>query len=68
MTGAITMNLGLSVVLGLSLKQLWMLMNTLQILTNLPLLELSLPSNVVMVAQSLRDISNMNLIPQAQMT
>ena len=63
MTGAITMNLGLSVVLGLSLKQLWMLMNTLQILTNLPLLELSLPSNVVMVAQSLRDISNMNLIP-----
>jgi len=38
MTGTMTANLALSVVMGLSLKQLWMLMNTLQIIVNLPLL------------------------------
>eukprot|EP00347_Sterkiella_histriomuscorum_P006034 403354318 len=67
MTGTITANLALSVVMGLSLKQLWMLMNTLQIIVNLPMLQVSIPSNVVMLTSSLKDISNLNLIPKDMM-
>ena len=64
MSGTISVNILLSVFLGFSLNQLWLLMNTLQIMTNMPLLELSLPSNVIYLTQSLREISNMNLVPK----
>jgi len=38
-------------------------MNTLQIIVNLPLLQVSIPSNVLLLTQALRDISNLNIIP-----
>ena len=50
--------------LGLSLKQLWALMNTLQIITHMPMLNVPFPSNIQMIISSLKDISNMNIIPQ----
>eukprot|EP00347_Sterkiella_histriomuscorum_P008413 403345188 len=47
-TGAVTTNIFLSLVMGLSLKKLWMLIQTLQIIVHLPLLQIPLPSNVVL--------------------
>lgn len=38
LTGAISTNIFLSVILGMSMKKLWLMITTLQIMTNLPLL------------------------------
>ncbi|CDW74457.1 UNKNOWN [Stylonychia lemnae] len=64
LTGAIGSNIFLSLVLGLSLKKLWMLIQTLQIIVHLPLLQIPLPSNVIFCFSSIIDISNMNIIPK----
>ena len=46
------------------MKRLWMLMNTMQILCNIPLLSIALPSNALFAFQSLIEISKMNFIPK----
>ncbi|CDW74924.1 UNKNOWN [Stylonychia lemnae] len=63
-TGAITSNIFLSLVMGLSLKKLWMLIQTLQIIVHLPLLSITLPANAALCFKSIVDISNMNIIPK----
>ncbi|CDW83359.1 UNKNOWN [Stylonychia lemnae] len=63
-TGSVTINLILSIVLGVSMKNLWMLMNTLQILVMIPLLWLSLPANLTIMCKALIDIANLNFIPK----
>eukprot|EP00347_Sterkiella_histriomuscorum_P006656 403351936 len=63
-TGTITSNIALSIILGFSLKNLWMLMNTLQIIVNIPLLSLNLPQNIVILCKQLIDIANLNLLPK----
>ncbi|CDW83854.1 UNKNOWN [Stylonychia lemnae] len=63
-TGAVTTNIFLSLVMGLSLKKLWMLIQTLQIIVHLPLLQIPLPSNTILCFKSIVDISNMNVIPK----
>lgn len=63
-TGTVTMNIFLSIFLGVSLKKVWMLMNTLQILTNIPLMAFALPSNVVFTFQTLIDLAKFNFIPK----
>lgn len=57
-------NLILSVLLGVSMKRLWMLMNTIQILCNIPLLSIALPANALFTFQSLIEISKLNFIPK----
>jgi hypothetical protein len=63
-TGAVSTNLILSLFLGVSLKKVWMLMNTLQILVNIPLMTLSLPSNVIYTFQTLIELTKFNFIPK----
>ncbi|CDW80617.1 UNKNOWN [Stylonychia lemnae] len=63
-TGSTTINLILSIVLGVSMKNLWMLLNTLQILVMIPLLWLSLPANITIMCKALIDIANLNFIPK----
>eukprot|EP00347_Sterkiella_histriomuscorum_P007330 403349364 len=64
MTGSFAANIILSVVLGVSLKNLWTLMNTLQLLVYLPLMSISLPFNVLLMCQALIDVVNFNVIPK----
>ena len=64
LTGAISTNIFLSVLFGVSMKRLWMMITTLQLLTHLPLLEIYLPPNAVMCFAAIVDISNMNIIPK----
>ena len=64
MTGAVSTNLILSLFLGVSLKKVWMLMNTLQILVNTPLMTVTLPSNVIYMFQTLIELTKFNFIPK----
>ena len=56
-------NIVLSAVLGITMKQIWTLINTLQILVLVPKLNIDLPENVKLTLNGLYDISNMKLIP-----
>ncbi len=66
--GLFMSNLFLSMALGVAMKRIWTLINTLQVLTHIPLLELPLtfPKNTKLFLQTLYDISNVKLIPKAQ--
>jgi len=66
LTSTVSLNIVLSLFLGVSLKKVWMLMNTLQILVNMPLLNIPMTSNVLYLFQALIDLSNFNFIPKEQ--
>jgi hypothetical protein len=61
--GALISNMFLSVFLGVAMKRIWTLINTLQILVMLPNLSVSYPSNFLICLKTLFDISNVKLIP-----
>jgi hypothetical protein len=64
LTGSLVTNILLAGVLGLAMKQIWALINTLQILTLIPLMEINLPYNLVFCLQALSDVSNLKIIPK----
>ena len=45
MSSVISTNIILSVVLGVSMKKLWMMISSLQIIINYPLLKIPMPAN-----------------------
>ena len=57
-------NFFLSVALGLTMKRIWGIINFLQIATAIPNLKVSLPTNIKLVMQALKDISNIKVIPK----
>lgn len=59
----IIVNAVLAVVLGASMKRMWALINTLQIITNIPYLGLVVPTNFQVCLTLIIEISNMNVIP-----
>jgi hypothetical protein len=63
LTGMLMSNIMLSAVLGIAMKQIWSLINTLQILVLVPKLNIDLPENVKLTLKGLYDISNVKLIP-----
>lgn len=63
MQGALMSNLFLSMFLGIAMKRIWTLINTLQILVMLPKLSVSYPNNLLLLLQNLYDISNVKIIP-----
>ena len=58
-------NLALSLILGISLKQMWKLFGTLQIITHIPLMNIPLPSNVGVCISSLIDLINLKILPDS---
>jgi hypothetical protein len=58
-------NIVLAGVLGLAMKQIFALINTLQVLTQIPLLAILIPANVETCLQGLMDVSNLNIIPKS---
>ena len=65
MTSGLVANLFLSVLLGFSLKQMWKLLGTLQIITHITLLNIPLASNFQVCLESIVNISNLSIIPQS---
>lgn len=63
LTGMLVTNVMLSAVMGVATKQLWSLINTLQILVLVPRLNIDLPENVKLTLDGLYDISNVKIIP-----
>jgi hypothetical protein len=63
MKGALMSNFFLSMFLGIAMKRIWTLINTLQILVMLPKLSVSYPTNLQLLLQNLYDISNVKIIP-----
>lgn len=65
LVSTITLNIVLAIVLGVSLKRLWTMINTLQIIAHFPMLKINFPSNALLCFKSIIDIANMNIIPKA---
>jgi hypothetical protein len=65
LTGSVAGNIVLAGVLGLAMKQIFALINTLQVLTQIPLLAVLIPANVETCLQGLMDVSNLNIIPKS---
>ena len=64
MQTAILVNLILVIFVGASMKRLWSLINTLQILTHLPLLGFVFPTNLKICLDIIRQISTLNIVPK----
>ena len=64
LVSSIGMNMIVQMLLGFSMKKLWMLIGTLQIITHLAMLSIVFPSNALLCLNSLQDFSNMQLIPK----
>ena len=64
LTTSFVTNFALAAVMKLSMKRIWGIINTLQILTILPKLVKSLPSNLSSCLQSIQDIVSLKLIPK----
>lgn len=63
-TGAISSNMILTVVLGVSMKKVWMMISSLQIIVHYPMLKIPLPANFVRILESCIDIVNLGLVPK----
>jgi hypothetical protein len=46
-----------------SVQKLWMMINALEIIVSYPLLKIPIPSNLFMLLDGIKEMSNMNLIP-----
>jgi hypothetical protein len=57
-------NFALAAVMKLSMKHIWGIINTLQILTTLPKLVKSLPSNLSSCVQTIQDVVSLKMIPK----
>jgi hypothetical protein len=57
-------NLAVCLILGVSLNNVWQLMNTIQLLTLIPLFKLPIPPQFLSLCDSIMDFSNLDLIPE----
>ena len=58
----VVLNFFLSVALGLTMKGIWGIINFRQIATAMPDLTVKLPTNIKLVMQAMKDISNIKVI------
>lgn len=59
----ITTNIFVSILFGLSLEQVWSLINTLQILTMIPLVIDGIPNNAFIFIYFIKSISSFDIVP-----
>ena len=57
-------NLVVCIILGVSLNNVWQLMNTIQLLTLIPLLKLPIPPQFLSLCESILDFSNLDILPE----
>lgn len=65
MTSGIIVNLVLALVIRAPMKLMWNLINTLQILTFMPQLNIQLPTNLRTCLLAIKEVANLSLIPQS---
>lgn len=64
LTGGVVANTFIAVAMGASMKRMWSLLNTLQIVTHIPLLALTLPANLKVCLNTIIQISSLSIIPK----
>ena len=65
MTSGIIVNLVLALVIRAPMKLMWNMINTLQILTFMPQLNIYLPTNLRTCLLAIKEVANLSLIPQS---
>jgi hypothetical protein len=64
LSGALSTNLILSIIAGVSMKKLWMMISSMQIIVHYPMLKVPIPSNLLKLLTGIVDIVNLGLIPK----
>ncbi len=59
------MNLILALVIRAPMKQMWNMINSLQILTFMPSLTIQIPTNLRVCLLSIKEVANLSLLPQS---
>jgi hypothetical protein len=65
LSGGVVANTFLAAAMGASMKRMWSLLNTLQIITHIPLLALKLPSNLKVCLNTIISVSSLSIIPKS---
>jgi len=68
LTSALSSNFILSLVLGISMKKIWTMISSLQIIVHYPMLKIPLPSNILLMLNSIVEIVNLSLVPKEYIT
>lgn len=63
LSSGIIVNIVLAVVIRAPMKLMWFMLNTLQILTHMPMLNLNLPTNLYVCLNIIKQIASLNLVP-----
>ena len=63
-TSALSSNLVLSIVAGVSMNKLWMMISSLQIIVHYPMLKISISANLLKFLNSIVEIVNLGIIPK----
>jgi hypothetical protein len=63
MTSGVIVNLVLAIVIRAPMKQMWNMINSLQILTFMPSLNIQIPSNLRVCLLTIKEVANLSLIP-----
>jgi hypothetical protein len=59
-----TTNLILSIVAGVSMKKLWTMISSLQIIVHYPMLKIAMPANLLKMLNAIVEIVNLGLVPK----
>ena len=65
MTSGLIVNVVLALVIRAPMKQMWNMINTLQFLTYMPELNMKLPQNLVICLNTIKEISNLSVVPKS---
>ena len=63
LVAAVSANIVLGIFTGLSMKRLWMMISSMQIISHYLMLKIPLPANFLYFLRTIIEISNLGLIP-----
>jgi len=64
MTSGMIVNIILAVVIRAPMKLMWNMINTLQILTFMPMLNMQIPTNLKVCLETIKEVSNLSILPK----
>ena len=64
MNSGMIVNIILAVVIRAPMKLMWNMINTLQILTFMPVLNMQIPTNLKVCLETIKEVSNLSILPK----
>ena len=65
MTSGVIVNIVLALVIRAPMKLMWNMINTLQILTFMPMLNMQIPTNLKVCLETIKEVSNLSILPKS---